>query len=196
MCTQTRGIRKKKGARLLPDTVHHVQAVRVGPSRVGVGPSGPQSDGSWTCSSKEPRAMHGVRPIRSTGVGPYDALAQLPLTTVQQQSASTVACQMASDCRKVHRRSTYVWGRSGAITELLDRKFGPCEAFLMRAPCEGLQWGSGRSLCAFWYLSKNIGLIDGNLYLYLPYLYCYLGCVLYFPSLDDRLVDRIGILVV
>ena len=29
-------------------------------------------------------------------------------------------------------------------------------------------------------------------HLYLPHLHCYLGCVLYFPSLVDRLVDRIG----
>jgi hypothetical protein len=29
-------------------------------------------------------------------------------------------------------------------------------------------------------------------HLYLPYLHCYLRCMLHFPSLVDRLVDRIG----
>jgi hypothetical protein len=62
--------------------------------------------------------------------------------------------------------------------------------------CERLQRGLGRSLRASRYLGKNTGVVDSEFaslpHLYLPHLHCYLGCVLYFPSLVDRLVDMIG----
>ena len=48
-------------------------------------------------------------------------------------------------------------------TELPDQELGPCE---------GLQRGLGRSLCASRYLGKNTRVVDGSLHLYLIFTFC------------------------
>jgi hypothetical protein len=72
-------------------------------------------------------------------------------------------------------------------TELLDRKLGPCE---------GLQWGLGGSLRTSRYLNKATSVVDGSLHLYLIFsFHIYIAILVVcftFPSLVDRLVDRIG----
>ena len=105
----------------------------------------------------------------------------------------TVGSGLGEACRKAHRRPTCAWGRPGAIHGVTRPGAWP----LRGIPCEGLQRGLGGSLSASRYLGKNTGVVDGSLHIstllftfriYTPYL----GCVLYFPSLVDRLVDRIG----
>jgi hypothetical protein len=96
-------------------------------------------------------------------------------------------------CRKAHRRPTCAWGRPGAIHGVTRPGAWP----LRGIPCKGLQRGLGRNLSASRYLGKNTGVIDGSLHistlLFIFRIYTmYLSCVLHFPSLVDRLVNRIG----
>ena len=76
----------------------------------------------------------------------------------------------------------------GLSTELPDQELGPCE---------GLQQELGGSLRASRYIGKNTRVVDGSLHIStLLFSFCIyiatLVVVLYFPSLVDRLVDRIG----
>ena len=64
-------------------------------------------------------------------------------------------------CRKARRRPTYAWGRPEAIHGVTQPEAWP----LRGIPCEGLQRGLGRSMRAFRYLGKNIGVVDGSLHM-------------------------------
>ena len=74
----------------------------------------------------------------------------------------------------------------------------PTVAWPLRGiPYEGLQRGLGGSLSASRYLGKNTGVVDESLHPYLTLsfrIYIATSVVCFtFPSLVDRLVDRIGI---
>jgi hypothetical protein len=66
-------------------------------------------------------------------------------------------------CWKAHWGPTCVWRRLEAIHGVTRLGAWP----LRGLPCEGLQRGLGRSLCASRYLSKNTRVVNGSLHLYL-----------------------------